>query len=40
MEQDVNKIQKQAHDDTKKLTFAVVLLSVFVIALFGLLPLA
>ena len=38
MEQKVNKIQK--HEDTKKLSFVVVFLSIFVIALFGLVPLA
>ncbi len=37
MEQDTNKIQ--GHEDTKKLTFAVVFLSIFVIALFSLAPL-
>lgn len=38
MEQDANKIQR--HDDTKKLSMVVVFLSLFVIALFGLAPLA
>jgi len=37
MEQDTNKIQ--GHVDTKKLSFVVVFLSIFVIALFGLAPL-
>ena len=37
MEQDTNKIQ--GHEDTKKLSFVVVFLSIFVIALFGLAPL-
>ena len=37
MEQDTNKIQDQ--QDTKKLSFVVVFLSIFVIALFGLAPL-
>jgi len=37
MEQNANKIQ--AHEDTKKLSFAVVFLSLFVIAIFGLAPL-
>jgi hypothetical protein len=37
MEQNSNKIQ--GHDDTKKLSFVVVFLSLFVIALFGLAPL-
>lgn len=36
MEQGSNKIQ--AHEDTKKLSFVVVFLSLFVIALFGLAP--
>lgn len=37
MEQDTNKIQQ--HEDTKKLSFVVVFLSLFVVALFGLAPL-
>jgi hypothetical protein len=37
MEQETNKMQ--GHDDTKKLSFVVVFLSIFVIALFGLAPL-
>jgi hypothetical protein len=37
MEQNHNKIQ--GHEDTKKLSFVVVFLSIFVIALFGLAPL-
>ena len=37
MEQSSNKIQ--GHEDTKKLSFVVVVLSLFVIALFGLAPL-
>ena len=37
MEQNFNKVQKQ--EETKKLSFVVVLLSLFVIALFGLVPL-
>ena len=37
MEQDKNKVQ--GHEDTKKLSFVVVFLSIFVIALFGLAPL-
>ena len=37
MEQNPNKIQ--GHDDTKKLSFVVVFLSIFVISLFGLAPL-
>ena len=40
MEQNVNKIQKEGQENTKKLTFVVLLLSIFVIALFGLVPLA
>ena len=39
MEQDVNEVQKHEHEDAKKLFFVVVLLSIFVIALFGLVPL-
>ena len=38
MEQNGNKIQK--HEDTKKLSFVVLFLALFVIALFGLAPLA
>ena len=38
MEQDTNKIEK--HEDTKKLSFVVLFLSIFVIALFGLAPMA
>ena len=38
MEQNTNKIEK--HEDTKKLSFVVLFLSLFVIALFGLAPLA
>lgn len=38
MEQDTNKIQQ--HEDTKKLSIVVVFLSLFVVALFGLAPLA
>ena len=37
MEQSSKKIQ--SHEDTKKLSFVVVFLSIFVIALFGLAPL-
>ena len=37
MEQNSNKIQEQ--EDTKKLSFVVLFLSFFVIALFGLAPL-
>jgi hypothetical protein len=37
MEQDTNKVQ--GYEDTKKLSFVVVFLSIFVIALFGLAPL-
>ena len=37
MEQDTNKVQ--GHEDTKKLSFVVVFLSIFVVALFGLAPL-
>ena len=37
MEQDANNTQ--GHEDTKKLSFLVVFLSIFVIALFGLAPL-
>ncbi|GMR16774.1 MAG: hypothetical protein BMS9Abin31_1152 [Gammaproteobacteria bacterium] len=37
MEQNSNKVQ--GHEDTKKLAFVVVFLSLFVIALFGLAPL-
>jgi len=36
MEQNTNKIQK--HEDTKKLSFVVLFLGMFVIALFGLAP--
>ena len=38
MEQNTNKIEQ--HEDTKKLSFVIVFLSLFVIALFGLAPLA
>jgi len=38
MAQKTNKLQE--HQDTKKLSFVVVFLSIFVIALFGLAPLA
>jgi hypothetical protein len=38
MEQNANKIQ--SHDDTKKLSFVIVFLSLFVILLFGLAPFA
>lgn len=38
MSQNTNKIE--SHDDTKKLSFVIVFLSLFVIALFGLAPLA
>lgn len=38
MEQNTNKIEQ--HKDTKKLSFVIVFLSLFVIALFGLAPLA
>jgi len=38
MERNTNKIQH--NEDTKKLSFVVVFLSLFVIALFGLAPLA
>jgi hypothetical protein len=37
MKQNSNKMQ--GHEDTKKLSFVVVFLSIFVIALFGLAPL-
>ena len=37
MEQNTNKIQ--GHEDTKKLSFVVIFLSLFVIVLFGLAPL-
>ena len=37
MEQDINKVQK--HEDVKKLSFVVVFLSLFVVVLFGLVPL-
>ncbi len=37
MKQNHNKIQ--GHEDTKKLSFVVVFLSIFVIALFGFAPL-
>lgn len=37
MEQNINKVQKD--EDTKRLSFVVVFLSLFVIVLFGLLPL-
>lgn len=37
MEQDTNNTQ--GHEDTKKLSFVVVFLSIFVVALFGLAPL-
>lgn len=36
MEQSANKIEK--HEDTKKLSFVIVFLAIFVIALFGLAP--
>jgi hypothetical protein len=38
MEQHTNK--KQGHEDIRKLSFVIVFLSLFVIALFGLAPLA
>ena len=38
MEQNVNKVQK--HEDTKKLSFVVAFLSMFVIVIFGLVPMA
>jgi len=38
MEQNINKVQKR--EDTKKLSVVIVVLSLFVIVLFGLLPLA
>ncbi len=37
MEQNINKVKK--HEDTKKLSFVIVFLSLFVIVLFGLIPL-
>ncbi len=37
MEQNINKVKK--HEDTKKLSFVIVFLSLFVIVLFGLVPL-
>ena len=37
MEQNTNKIQ--GHEDTKKLSFVVIFLSLFVVLLFGLAPL-
>ena len=37
MEKNTNKIQK--HEDTKKLSFVVLFLGMFVLALFGLAPL-
>jgi hypothetical protein len=37
MEQNTNEVQ--GHEETKKLSFVVVCLSIFVIALFGLAPL-
>ena len=37
MEQETNNIK--GHEDTKKLSFVVVFLSIFVIAIFGLAPL-
>ena len=37
MEQNKNKIEQ--HEDTKKLSLVIVFLSLFVIALFGLVPL-
>lgn len=40
MEKGVSKLQKQGHEDIKKLSFVVVFLSIFVVALFGLVPLA
>ena len=39
MEKNMNKVH-QGHEDTKKLSFVIVFLSLFVIALFGLAPLA
>lgn len=36
---DKNSNEIQGHDDTKKLSFVVVFLSLFVIAIFGLAPL-
>jgi len=38
MEQNINSAQK--HDDSKKLSFVVAFLSLFVFVLFGLVPLA
>lgn len=38
MEQNANKIQK--HEEIKKLSFVVLFLGLFVVALFGLAPLA
>ncbi len=38
MEQNANKVQK--HEETKKLSFVVLFLGLFVAALFGLAPLA
>lgn len=38
MKQESNKIQH--HEDTKKLAFVIVFLSLFVVAIFGLAPLA
>ncbi len=38
MKQNTNKIQE--HEDTRKLTFVVIFLLLFVIALFGLAPFA
>lgn len=42
MEQNTNKAHGEVHghEDTKKLSFVIVFLSLFVIALFGLAPLA
>jgi hypothetical protein len=38
MDQDQNTNHVKSHDDAKKLSFVVIALSVFVIALFGLAP--
>ncbi len=38
MEENINKVQK--HEDTKKLSFVVAVLSIFVIVIFGLIPMA
>lgn len=39
MEQNSNETQGHGHEDTRKLSFVIVFLSIFVVALFSLAPL-